>query len=381
MQIQAVRELFPYLKTNKIYFNHASTSPYSLRVTDAIQNFVKMRSEGDIDDVELILKAFLRTKNKLADLLNASSDAIAFVDNTSNGLNILAQGLNLKKGDGILLNDLEFPSNVYPFLNLRKNGVEINFVKSKNGIVTAEDIINGVKPNTKLISVSFVQFLTGYRVDLEKIGEFCRRNNIIFCVDAIQGLPAIRLNVEKYNIDFISCGTWKWFMAMQGFAFIYVSKDLQERLEQKFVGWTSVENAWDLLNYDLKFRNSAERYQNGTQISMGAIILDASLSLFKDFGYNHVEEVILNNSEYLISELIELGISPVLAGVERNNLSGIVSFKTENSESLFKELEKNNIKCALREGIIRFSPHFYNTSDEINKVVDFLTKLVSNHIF
>jgi selenocysteine lyase/cysteine desulfurase len=376
MEIQEVRELFPYLKTDKIYFNHASTSPYSLKVVNAIQSFVEMRSEGEIDNVQLILETFQNAKDELTKMINAYPGTIAFIDNTSNGLNILAQGLNLKKGDRILLNDLEFPSNVYPFLNLKKDGVEVDFVKSKDGIVTAEDIINEVRPGTKLISISFVQFLTGYRVDLEKIGKYCRENNIIFCVDAIQGLPALRLDVKKYNIDFISCGTWKWFMGMQGFAFIYVSKKLQEILEQKFVGWTSVENAWDLLNYDLKFRNSADRYQNGTPISMGVIILNASLSLFKEFGYDSIEKAVLDNSEYLINKLQEIGIKPILSGIQKNNLSGIVSFKVGGTESLFEELDKNNIKCALREGMIRFSPHFYNTKDEIDKVISVLKNIL-----
>lgn len=376
MEIEEVRKLFPYLKTGKIYFNHAATGPYSLRVVNAIQNFVTMRSEGKIDDIDLIVGTALKAKNELRNILNAAEGTIAFVDNTSNGLNILAQGLNLKKGDRILLNDLEFPSNVYPFLNLRKNGVEVDFVKSKNGIVSAEDVIDKIKSETKLVSISFVQYLTGYRADLEKIGKYCRENNIIFSVDAIQGLPALRLDVEKNKIDFISCGTWKWFMGMQGFAFIYVSKKLQEILDQKFVGWTSVEGAWNLLEYDLKFKKSADRYQNGTPISIGAIILDASLSLFKEFGYDNVETSVLNNSSYLITKLQEIGIDPVLAKAGKNNLSGIVSFKTQNAENLLKDLEKNNVQCALRGGMIRLSPHFYNTKEEIDKVAFVLKNLI-----
>jgi len=375
MNIEKVRELFLYLKSGKIYFNHASSGVYSNRVVKAINDYTEMRSVGEIDNVKLVVETFKRVKNELGNLINTTADRIAFLDNTSNGLNILAQGLNLKKGDRILLNDLEFPSNVYPFLNLKKSEVEVDFVKSQNGIVTAEDIIKNIKPETKLVSISYVQFLTGYRVDLGKIGKYCKENNVIFCVDAIQGLAALRLDVQKYHIDFLSCGTWKWFMGMQGFAFIYVTKELQEKLEQKFVGWTSVEDAWNLLDYNLTLRDSADRYQNGTPISVGAFVLEASLSLLKDFGYDNVEKSVLDNSAYLIKELENIGISPVLQNVSRNNLSGIVSFKIDNAGNVFEQLEKNNIKCAVREGMIRLSPHFYNIKEEIDEVVKTLNKL------
>lgn len=375
MDVEKVRELLPYLKTGKIYFNHASSGVYSNRVVKAINDYTEMRSVGEIDNVKLVVETFKKVKNELGNLINTTADRIAFLDNTSNGLNILAQGLNLKKGDRILINDLEFPSNVYPFLNLKKNGIEVEFMKSHNGIVTAEDIINGIKPETKLVSISYVQFLTGYRVDLGKIGKYCKENNIIFCVDAIQGLAALRLDVQKYHIDFLSCGTWKWFMGMQGFAFIYVAKELQEKLEQKFVGWTSVEDAWNLLDYNLTLRKSADRYQNGTPISIGAFILEASLSLLKDFGYDNVEKSVLDNSEYLIKQLVSIGINPILQNVNRNNLSGIVSFKIDNAGNIFEQLENNNIKCAVREGMIRLSPHFYNIKEEIDEVVKTLNKL------
>ncbi len=208
---------------------------------------IKQKSETEIDDFVSMLKVFEETKAGLAKLINTTIERIAFVDNTTNGLNILAQGMKWEKGDRILLNDIEFPANVYPFLNLEKDGVVIDFVKSHDGIVSAEDIIENVKPGTKLISVSQVQFLTGYRIELQKLGEFCKENGIIFCVDAIQGLGAVRLDVQKDNIDFISCGTQKWLMGLQGLAFIYISKNLQEKLTPKYTGWQSVKNAWNLI--------------------------------------------------------------------------------------------------------------------------------------
>ncbi len=270
-------------------------------------------------------------------------DRIAFVDNTTNGLNILAQGIQWKKGDRILLNDIEFPANVYPFLNLERDGVAIDFVKSHDGIVTADDIIENVKPATKLISVSQVQFLTGYRIDLQKLGEFCKENKIIFCVDAIQGLGAIGLDIQKDNIDYISCGTQKWLMGLQGLGFIYISKNLQEKLIPKYAGWQSVKNAWNLLDYKLTLKENADTLQTGTVNTIGIYALNASLKLFSEFGNDEIEETVISNSKYFINELDKIGIKSFLINCEEQNIGGIVSFKHENSQKLFDQLKNKKI--------------------------------------
>jgi len=172
MDKSSVRNLFPYLDQGIIYFNHASTGPVSVLVKQRLTDLLEEKSKDKIDDYSSFLKVADETKELLSKLINCPVDRLAFVDNTSNGLNILTQSIDWKTGDRILLNDIEFPANVYPFLNLKRFGVEVDFVKSKNGIVTAEQIIESVKPETRLISVSFVQFLSGYKIDLEKIGSF-----------------------------------------------------------------------------------------------------------------------------------------------------------------------------------------------------------------
>ena len=310
-QIKKARGYFPYMLNNMIYMNHAALSPLSIRVVETISELIKQKSETNIDDYKTMLKVFENTKIMLGELINADSSRIAFVDNTTNGLNILAQGIKWNKGDRILLNDIEFPANVYPFLNLQKDGVEIDFVKSHQWGCSAEDIIENVKPGTKLISVSQVQFLTGYRIDLQKLGNFCRENEIIFCVDAIQGLGAVRLDVQRDNIDFISCGTQKWLMGLQGLAFIYLSKNLQETLVQSYVGWHSVKNAWNLLDYNLNLREGADAFQTGTLNTIGIYALNASLKMFNEFGSDEIEETIISNSKYFISELDKIGFTPI----------------------------------------------------------------------
>jgi selenocysteine lyase/cysteine desulfurase len=370
MTIQEARTYFPYLKSGRIYLNHASVSPLSNLVTDRVKEFLLERSETDIENIPKVQYVTESVKARLAKLINTSPDRIAFVDNTSNGLNIIAQGLSWKTGDRIILNDIEFPSNVYPFLNLKSRGVEIDFVKSSNGIVLAEDIIRRITPKTKLISISSVQFLSGYRADLKKIGEICKQKNIIFCVDAIQGLGAVNLNFEDCNICFLACGAQKWLMGMMGLAFIAVSEELQTKIAPKYVGWLSVENPWTLLNYDLELKKSADAFQNGTISVVGVNALDAALELFDKFGIDNVEESVLSNSLYFIRRLQEIGIQPLLAGYDFKYISGIISFRTESVKSIFNSLAEANINCSLREGLIRFSPHFYNTFEEIDIVIE-----------
>lgn len=375
MDKSLVRKYFPYLKNDIIYFNHASTGPVSTFVKNRLTDLLDARSENNIDDYTSFLKVSEETRNLISKLIKCSPDRIAFVDNTSNGLNIIANSFQWKKGNRILLNDVEFPANVYPFLNLKKYGVEIDFVKSENGYVTADQIVNSIRPGTKLISVSFIQFLSGYKIDLEKLGNYCSANNIIFCVDAIQGVGAVNIDVQKCKIDFLSCGTQKWLFGMQGLAFIYVDETLQKKMTPANIGWLSVNDAWNLLDYKMNLKTSAKVFEGGTLNAFGIYAFNTSLNMFNDFGFDKIENEILSNTKYFIKKLENIGLGCVLSDCSDNELAGIVTIKPQNSEQIFKELEQKKIICSLREGLIRFSPHFYNNYQEIDRVVDELQKI------
>jgi selenocysteine lyase/cysteine desulfurase len=376
--IENARSYFPYLKNGIIYFNHASTAPINTKVKERIGEFIKERSEDGMDDYWAFKAVADETKEMIGGMINCKQGRIAFLDNTTNGIIWLTLGINLGQGDRVILNDVEFPANVYPFLQLKEKGVEIDFIKSKNGIVTAEEVIDAIKPETKLISISFVQFLSGYRVNLEKIGKICKERGIIFCVDAIQGLGALRLDVEKCNIDFLASGTQKWLLGLQGLAFIYVRKELQEQMRSAPIGWLAVNDAWDLLNFDLTIKESAERFQPGTLNNLGIYAFNSSMKLFNEFGFDEIEKQILSHSRYFIDELVKIGYESPLLSLPEQNLSGIVSFRSENANKIFDHLSQKKIICSLREGYIRFAPHFYNTKQEINTVIDEMKKLSVN---
>ncbi|QQS36760.1 MAG: aminotransferase class V-fold PLP-dependent enzyme [Ignavibacteriales bacterium] len=372
MDKQKARSYFPHLATGMIYMNHAATGPMSTLVKEKLNGFIFDKSENNIDDYKGYLKEAEKVKQGIAAMINSNPDRIAFTDSTTNGLNYLAQGLCLKKGDRIILNDIEFPANVYPFMNLQNEGVEIDFVKSSNGIVTAEDVINSIKPGTKLVAISMVQFLSGFRVDLEKIGKVCREKGIIFSVDAIQGLGALRLDIVKDKIDFISCGTQKWMLGLQGLAFIYISKELQERINPKYVGWLGVQDAWNLLDYKLELKPSSEGLQTGTVSVIGVYALSAALDLFNQFGFDEIEKEVITNTKYFIKRLDEIGLKPQLFNRPHESLSGIVSIKSDECQKYFEALTTEKIFTVVREGVLRISPHFYNTTDDIDRVVEVL---------
>lgn len=365
-----IRNLFPHLKTDQIYFNHAAIGPWHKLILDRLEEYKNLRIGEMINPYPYFLEKSKSAKEKLSQLINCSSDRIAWIDNVSNGINLLVNSLIWNDGDEIILNDIEFPANVYPFLNLKRKGVKLKFAKSKNGIVDFDNIISIVTDKTKLISISYVQFLSGYNADIDELGKFCKSKNIIFSVDSIQATGVLQIDVQKSNIDFLIGGTQKWLMTAQGLSYFFITEKLQDKLIQESVGWLSVKNENDFLNYNLELKDSAERFQNGTVNSLGVCLFDASLDLFIETGIKNIQNEIKENSFYLINKLNEVGVKPILFNVDKKHLSGIVSFKHENNNELFGKLISRKIMCAMREGYIRLSPHFYNTKDEIDFVVD-----------
>ncbi len=369
--MEEIRKLFPYLKTGQIYFNHASIGALPVPVVERINNHLAVRSGGEVSNFDAMMEFSRSGKEKAGKLINASPERIAWCENVSHAISILAQGLDWKDGDRIILNDIEFPSNVYPFMALKEYGVEIDFAKSRNGMADIEDIEKLITPRTKLISISMVQFISGYRADVNAIGDLCRRKGITFCVDVIQAGGNVRIDVNDIKADFIAGGTHKWLLGMQGLGFFYLTEELQTRIKPKIVGWTSVVDPWNMLDYNLTLLPGAERFQTGTYNDIGMAAIDASLDIFLGYGMENVERNILSNTRYFLNKLNEAGIKTVLnKDLEDKHLSGIVTIDMPSPQRNFLLLEKENIKCSFREGYVRFSPHFYNTKEEIDTVVE-----------
>lgn len=364
--LQTYRSLFPHLRTGTLWLNHAAISPLNVGTKTAVERYLTNRSEGTIDDFPQIVQAYQNTKEQVGKIINAPPERIGFVNNTSDGLNILANGIHWRTGDRIILNDSEFPANVVPFLNLKRHGVEIDYVKTRNGEILFSDIESAITPRTKALSISFVQFLSGFKSDLTDIGELCKRNNIIFCVDAIQGVGAVPIDVQESQIDFLSCGSHKWLMSMKGLGFIYITEKLQSQLDQQFFGWTSNKHFFNnFFDYRLDPSDTARRYETGTLNNAGIIALGESATLLNEIGIQHIHSHLLSLTDIVIEFADTEGI-PLHTPREHSSRAGIVTLGVPNAEKVFESLNKQNIIVSLREGKIRFSPHFYNSVDDIN---------------
>ncbi|MBW7886849.1 MAG: aminotransferase class V-fold PLP-dependent enzyme [Bacteroidetes bacterium] len=364
--LQQYRSWFPHLLTGKIYLNHAAISPLSTRVNHAVDAFLESRTVGSIDPFLETQRASALLKENLAKILNASAERIGFVQNTSEGLNILANGLEWKSGDRILLNDSEFPANVVPFLNLKRSGVEIDFVRTDNGKIYIEEIEKLITPKTKLLSLSFVQFLSGYKADLETIGKLCREKQILFCVDAIQGLGVSPMDVQNFQIDFLSCGGHKWLMGLMGLGFIYLTEELQQRIHQANAGWTSNKNFFsDFLNYRIDFDETARRYENGTQSYLAVAALGKSTQTLLEIGIEAIQSHIHSITEKIFSSAEEMGCK-IITPHHTGERAGIVTVQHPKAKEIFQELSEQNIIVSMREGMIRIAPHFYNSEEDIS---------------
>lgn len=367
--IEKYRKLFPVIEEGITYLNHAATSPLSKRVLSAINKYLDERSRTNIDNYLLFQGILTETRSLAARIINSTPDRIAFFDNTSNAINLLASGLEWKAGDRVVLDDIEFPANVYPFLNLKRLGVEIDFVKNRGGRILPEDIEAKISPRTKLLSISHVQFLTGYRSDLATLGKLCKGKGIVFAVDAIQSAGVMEIDVRKMEIDFLAAGGQKWLMAPQGIAFAFVSENLQDKIKQAYLGWTSIKDFFgNFTNYRLDIDATARRYENGTLNYIGITSLHQSISTLLEIGIGPIEEHVLDLGDLLISEIGKIGFQPYIVG-DRCERSGITSIKIHDAEIYSAALQKSKIEVALRQGLIRVSPHFYNTDGDIMTLV------------
>lgn len=371
-KVEDIRGQFPHTR-ELTYLNHAATGPVSSNVRRAIDTYLEERSVSHVENYFEFEHTIKRTLERIAQLIGTTTDQVEFVPNTSYGINILAEGYPWEPGDRIAIPSCEFPTNVYPFLHQKRKGVEVDFIQTREGMFNMDDVRAALTPRTKVVSVSWVQFLSGYRAPLKQIGDLCKERGILFCVDAIQGLGALELNVEEASIDFLACGGHKWLMAAQGIGFVYVTPALRERITS-MAGWLHGPVDWaNLTNYSLAFHENARRYRLGTVNSMGIAALDAALAQYFDAGPAWCEEHILTLAGLLSEGLQQAGFEPYGA---RDHLptSGIVTFKHPASEALFTHLKEMKIIVAVRNGLVRVAPTFYNSENEIHTFLEQLNR-------
>jgi len=371
MNHSELRQHFPHAE-HELYVNHAATSPLSRPVMDAIDAYLGerhgARPGAPIDNFEAFMPILAEARERAGTVLGTTAERVAFMPNTSAALNVLAEGLDWQPGDRIALPGCEFPTNVYPFLNLEDRGVAVDFIRHDEGTFTLEAIEETLTPDTRLLSLSWVQFLSGFRADLDAVGALCDAHDVLFCVDAIQGLGALELDVEAAGIDFLACGGHKWLMATQGIGLLYCTEVLQDRIRPP-AGWLHGPVDWEHLDeYELAFHPEARRYEIGTRNNVGIAALNAALGLYLDAGPAWCEQQVRARADQLAAGLRDLGFvryGPSAPG----HSAGIVTIRTEAPDALFDHLQAHDITAALRNRLVRFAPTYYNTPDEMERIL------------
>lgn len=367
-------EEFPWAE-DRVYLNHASTGPLPRRAHDGVADFNRRRARMEGMSDELLHGILAGSRRRIARLVGADPAEIALAGNTSWGLNLAAACLPLEPGDVVVVSDREFPANVYPWMRLAHRGVVCELAPATaRGWPDEDRLVDRMQdPGVRVVAVSWVQFSTGYRVDLARLGRAARASGTYLVVDAIQGLGQLPLDLSRVPIDILSCGAQKWLLSPWGTGFVYVRRDLITQLHPGVTGWMAHRGTDDfsrLTAYDGALHDDARRFELVTLPFQDFVGLNASLDLLLELGDARIAEHVDRVTEPLRMWAEAAGVrltSP--AGTSR---SGIVCVAPPGVAGAFQRLVDGGVVASLREGSIRLSPHCYSTVGEMERVVELL---------
>ncbi|MBC7788958.1 MAG: aminotransferase class V-fold PLP-dependent enzyme [Anaerolineae bacterium] len=368
---------FPWAaRGDAIYLNNASTGPLPVRTVEAQSSFTALRAEPFRMSDELQFGTIARSRALLAGLIGASPDEIALMVNTTYGINVAARALPLGEGDTVLTFDREFPANIYPWMALAPLGVTLERIPCRDGLADEEALLLALdRPDVRAVTVSWVSFATGYRVDLGRIGRACRDRGIYFIVDAMQGLGALTLDVRECFVDVLACGGQKWLLSPWGTGFVYVRSELVTALEPSSVGWLAMRGSEDftrLVDYDFTYWDDARRFEVITLPFQDFAGLNASLELLVELGPRRVEAYVASLVNMAVAWTRERTGVRLVTPMDPQRRAGIVAIAPADPPKASARLKQFGISHSLREGAIRLSPHCYNTEAEMERALEVL---------
>ena len=361
------------LRDDVHHLNHAAVAPWPARTQRTVAEFARENAEqGSLDYLRwLETEATLRAR--AARLLNAASaEDIALLKSTSEALSVVAHGLDWEAGDNVVISDQEFPSNRIVWESLAAYGVQVREARLDAAESPEAALLEITDQRTRVLAISSVQYASGLRVHLDVLGAACRERGILFCVDAIQSIGALRTDVQAIEADFVMADGHKWMLGPEGVALFYSRPESRDRLTLRQYGWHMVEYPHDFARRDWQPARSARRFECGSPNTLGIHALDASLSLLLDAGMETVEKRVLGGAAHLLQGI---HASPHLAPItsaERDRHAGIVTFRHRraDAESLHRHLVQGGVLCAQRGGGVRFSPHFYTARGVLDYALD-----------
>ncbi|HKG47914.1 MAG TPA: aminotransferase class V-fold PLP-dependent enzyme [Pyrinomonadaceae bacterium] len=366
-----LRALFP-IAERAIYFNHAAVSPPPTTAIRAVEAQLKDVHENGSTNFRSWLAVKEQARALLANLLGARAEQVAFMRNTSDALSTVANGLNWRAGDNIVTFSREFPSNIYPWLRVRDAfGVEVRMCEERSGRIDFAELSSLIDHHTRVVSISHVQYASGFRMDLERLGRIARQHDALFVVDVIQALGVVPTDVEAEFIDVAAGAGHKWLLAPEGVGYLYLSDRARERIQPTLVGWVSVPNPDDYFNFDQGWNRGALAWETGTAPAALLHGFKASLELLTRFGVqnisNYLEEITDKLCDALSRKRYEV-VSSRASG-EKSHIVCIRHLDGLSAMELYHRLHTNNIITAPRAGRLRVAPHFYNTAAEVDEFI------------
>lgn len=375
-QLLRLREQeFPVTK-NYLCFNHAGVAPVCRRAADALSEFAQEAMRVGVANYADWMERQERARARMARFINAAPEEIAFIRNTSHGLSLVSTGLDWQAGDNVVTTDAEFPSNMYPWMLLREQGVELRTVSARTRPPTLEDFDKVVDERTRLLAISWIEFSTGCRFDLRALAELVHSKGGLLCADVIQGLGVHPLDVRECGIDFAAADGHKWLCSFEGTGIFYCRRDLLDRLKVRHVGWNSVASHMEFDRYDLSFPEHARRFEEGSLPLALILALDAAVGLFEEVGPAEVERRALAVTGEIREQARERGYRVLdQEGPGGPGPMAVVGGDFDPGQ-VHNRLAAEGVQLAARGGGLRFSPQFYNTAGEVGRLFELLDRAV-----
>ncbi|MCF2136082.1 MAG: aminotransferase class V-fold PLP-dependent enzyme [Candidatus Thorarchaeota archaeon] len=364
-----IRENFPTL-SQMTYLNNASTGIPPAKTVEAMKMYLEGRvtATGTFDETLMVFK---NIRESLAKLLGGSIENYGTVTSTSDGLNTAAHAIDYPKESNIVISDLEFPSNYIPWQNASKwYDVDLRVAKATDGAVPTEAYLDLIDENTRIVSVSLVQFGTGYRSDVKALADAVHEVNGILVVDIIQAAGWADIDLVKMDADFAAAQAAKWLIGPIGAGFVYANKRALELMRPRFLGWWGVKNITEYGYAERELLDDAQKFQVGSLALVAHVGFLESLKTLLQIPHKKREQAALFLAHYLQERLDEIGVEYYQFGPEHE--SPIVSCVPSNVEEIQKRLTEKQIHCSVRNGRLRVSPHFYNTTEDIDRLIEVL---------
>jgi cysteine desulfurase / selenocysteine lyase len=352
-----------------VYLNHAGVAPLSKSAAEAMKQLAHdVCTYGSLHYDEW-LDAYDGLRDATAKLIGATAPEIAIVKNTSEGVATVAMGLDWRPGDKVVAFREEFPANFFPWKRLESRGVQVEWLSFLDPL----EKIDAAARGARLLAISFVQYLSGYRADLEAIGEICHRHGVFFFVDAIQGLGAFPLDVRKAHIDALAADGHKWMLGPEGCGILYVRKEVQDSIEPVEFGWTNIAGYNDYACREMTLRDDAGRYECGTLNTIGCFGLRAAIDLLLSIGVDRIQPAVQGLADAVAHGAQSKGYE-LLGERTPSTGAGIVSLRKPDLDSrlIVRQLKERQFIAAPRQGWVRISPHFYQSPDDMAALIEAL---------